>query len=225
MHSQFCSACCLDLQKAIILIIFSFQNMWSCMFGILYTKHLLTIYIILWVLHFHTFLTIFQTSHCGPLIWVSRHAPTCQVSLTACSTSNMHTSTNDHLSVILLTLFFWQVSQRDHVLHSDKTQSTGWTTTRSPADRASRTLGSSLLAAVMITLLWHVDESHIKKTDIWTQRFLGFSKASLGLVADRTTDRSQLEKWQSWFSTESNAKSASVVIIRYWVTSDSKAIS
>lgn len=68
-----------------------------------------------------------------------------------------------HLSGInILTLFFWQVSQRDHALHSDKTQSTGCTTTCSPTDRAWRTGGSSLLAVVMPTLLWHADERQNK---------------------------------------------------------------
>ena len=64
--------------------------------------------------------------------------------------------------VIILTLFFWQVSQRDHALQSDKTQSTGWTTTRPPTERASRTPGSSLLAAVMATSLWHEDQIKTK---------------------------------------------------------------
>lgn len=67
-----------------------------------------------------------------------------------------------HLSGFILTLFFWQMSQRDHAVHCDKTQSTGWTTTCPPTDRAWRPGGSSLLAVVALTLLRHADKGQIK---------------------------------------------------------------
>lgn len=58
-----------------------------------------------------------------------------------------------------LTLFFWQVSQRDQALHSDRTQSTGWASACWPAARACRTEGSSSsLAAVLPTALWWGDD-------------------------------------------------------------------
>lgn len=58
-----------------------------------------------------------------------------------------------------LTLFFWQVSQRDQAVHSDRTQSTGCTSTCWPAARACRTEGSSSsLAAVLPAALWKGDD-------------------------------------------------------------------
>lgn len=94
--------------------------------------------------------------------------------------------------VIILTLFFWQVSQRDHALHSDKTQSTGWTTTRPPAERASRTPGSSLLAAVMATSLWHEDQKSKQKDTFSTVEakglFFSLRTILVGLATDRSND-------------------------------------
>lgn len=78
---------------------------------------------------------------------------------TVCCHCGVGPWTNHHLlGISTLTLFFWQVSQRDHALHSDKTQSTGWTTTCPPTARAWRTEGSSSPAAAMLTLLWQGDD-------------------------------------------------------------------
>ena len=130
---------------------------------------------------FHSLLKKDYQANTGALWWANKHRPWVVAIVS---------------SIIILTLFFWQVSQRDHALHSDKTQSTGWTNTWSPTDRASRAPGFSSLAAVTATLLWHVDENQSKwtVTDIFTTldpKVFMFLKSILLWTTDRTSGRAE----------------------------------